>query len=172
VVSSTEETASVGQRVIFSGTRLSQVSSVSISGKSAVATCTDTSCSFTVPEGVSAGLQDLLLLGSHGVLTIQDGIRIDLTISSGSSLVASWTKKLDDSSAKIYAKNVVGAGKVQFMLNGKEIAWVNATSAADSKLRSANGAAYLVRTVEFAAGKNVLEVYVDGVRTTRTAYTK
>jgi hypothetical protein len=85
---------------------------------------------------------------------------------------SSWTKKLDDNSAKIYAKNVVGEGKVQFFLNGKEIAWVRATSAADSKLRTANGSSYLVRTVEFAAGKNVLEVYVDGVRTTRTAYTK
>jgi hypothetical protein len=84
----------------------------------------------------------------------------------------SWTKNLNDGTVKIYAKNIVGAGKVQFFLNGKEIAWVNASSAADSKLRTANGASYLVRTVEFAAGKNVLEVYVDGVRATRTAYTK
>ena len=83
-----------------------------------------------------------------------------------------WTKKLDDNSAKIYAKNVVGAGKVQFMLNGKEIAWVYATSAADSKLREANGSFYLVRTVDLVEGqKNVLEIYLDGVRQTRTAYT-
>ena len=31
---------------------------------------------------------------------------------------------------------------------------------------------YLVRTVDLVEGqKNVLEIYVDGVRTTRTAYT-
>ena len=172
IVSSSPVVASVGEQVVFSGERLSQVSSVSISGKSASATCTATSCSFTVPEGVSAGLQDLVLLGSHGVLTIQDGIRVEQVVAAEETAVIGWTKKLDDNSAKIYAKNVVGAGKVQFMLNGEEIAWVRAASAADSKLRSANGAAYLVRTVEFAAGKNVLEVYVDGVRTTRTAYTK
>jgi len=65
-----------------------------------------------------------------------------------------------------------GAGKVQFMFNGKEIAWVRATSAADPKLRTANGASYLVRTIDLVEGqKNVLEISVDGVRTTRTAYT-
>jgi hypothetical protein len=95
-----------------------------------------------------------------------------VVIGSSAALATTWTKKIDGDSAKIYAKNIVGAGKVQFFLNGKEIAWVNASSSADSKLRTANGASYLVRTVEFAAGKNVLEVYVDGVRTTRTAYTK
>jgi hypothetical protein len=95
-----------------------------------------------------------------------------IVVGANAGAVSTWTSKIDADSAKIYAKNIVGAGKVQFFLNGKEIAWVRATSAADSKLRTANGASYLVRTVEFAAGKNVLEVYVDGVRTTRTAYTK
>jgi len=89
----------------------------------------------------------------------------------GSGAVASWTKNLNDGTVKMYAKNIVGAGKVQFMLNGKEIAWVNATSAADSKLRTANGASYLVRTVDLVEGqKNVLEIYVDGVRSARSAY--
>jgi hypothetical protein len=103
-------------------------------------------------------------------ITVQKSIVIGTAGNAGD--YSSWTKKLDDNSAKIYAKNVVGAGKVQFFLNGREIAWVRATSASDAKLLSANGANYMVRTVTFAAGKNVLEVYVDGVRTTRTAYTK
>ena len=90
-----------------------------------------------------------------------------------------WTKLLRDGiatgtamgTAKIYAKNIVGAGKIQFMLNGEEIAWVRAVSAADPKLRTANGAHYLVRTVDLVEGqKNVLEVYLDGVRIMRTAY--
>ena len=101
---------------------------------------------------------------------------LDLVVAKsivvGASAVSSWTKNLNDGTVKMYAKNIVGAGKVQFMLNGEEIAWVRATSAADSKLRSANGASYLVRTVDLVEGqKNVLEIYVDGVRTTRTAYT-
>jgi len=86
----------------------------------------------------------------------------------------SWTSNQNDGTVKMYAKNVVGAGKVQFMLNGVEIAWVRAASTADSKLRlaGAEGAAYLVRTVDLVEGqKNILEIYVDGVRTTRTAYT-
>ena len=109
-----------------------------------------------------------------GVTTADADLTVSksIAIGTGADLVSSWTKKLDAGSAKIYAKNIVGAGKVQFMLNGEEIAWVRATSAADSKLRTANGASYLVRTVDLVKGqKNVLEVYVDGVRTTRTAYT-
>ena len=84
---------------------------------------------------------------------------------------AYWPKKLTDSSVKLYAKNIVGAGKVQFFLNGKEVAWVRAADANDPKLRTANGFQYLVRTVTLKAGmKNVLEIYVDGERVRRAAY--
>ena len=84
---------------------------------------------------------------------------------------AYWPKKLSDSSVKLYAKNIVGAGKVQFFLNGKEVAWVRAADANDPKLRTANGFQYLVRTVTLKAGmKNVLEIYVDGERVRRAAY--
>ena len=98
-------------------------------------------------------------------------VTVTKTITIGSAAVSSWTKNLNDGTVKMYAKNIVGAGKVQFMLNGEEIAWVRATSAADSKLRTANGASYLVRTVDLVEGqKNVLEIWVDGVRTARSAY--
>lgn len=134
---------------------------------------------------VEGKLQFGVLLGTNdsgtatvtvSVYTGDDKITVQKTVVIGTAGntgdYSSWTKKLDDNSAKIYAKNVVGEGKVQFMLNGEEIAWVRAVDATDPKLRTANGSSYLVRTVEFAAGKNVLEVYLDGVRTTRTAYTK
>ena len=84
-----------------------------------------------------------------------------------------WTKNLNDGTVKMYAKNIVGAGKVQFMLNGQEVAWVQAADTADPKLllAGAEGSAYLVRTVDLVEGqKNVLEIYLDGVRITRTAY--
>ncbi len=83
-----------------------------------------------------------------------------------------WTKLQTDGTAKMYAKNIVGAGKVQFFHNGNEIAWVRAADALNPKLRAANGAFYLVRTVELVDGKNVLEVYIDGERVRRTAYSK
>jgi hypothetical protein len=85
---------------------------------------------------------------------------------------AYWPKKLSDNSIKLYAKNIVGVGKVQFFLNGKEIAWVRAVDETDPKLRKANGFNYLVRTVNLKAGmKNAVEIYVDGERVRRAAYT-
>ena len=93
------------------------------------------------------------------------------TVEVEQATPAYWPKKLTDSSVKLYAKNIVGAGKVQFFLNGKEVAWVRAADANDPKLRTANGFQYLVRTVTLKAGmKNALEIYVDGIRVRRAAY--
>lgn len=129
-----------------------------------------------VPAGLDPEASaDIKVSSGYGTLTVQGAV----TIFSGqcSSAAASgaetktWTKNQNDGTVKMYAKNVVGAGKIQFMVNGKEIAWVRASSAADSKLRTANDAYYLVRTVYLVAGqKNILEIYIDGVRTSRTAY--
>ena len=136
---------------------------------------------------VDGALQFGVLLGTNdsgtatvtvSVYTLLDKITVQKTIVIGTAgnvgALASWTSNQNDGTVKMYAKNVVGAGKVQFMVNGVEIAWVRAASTSDSKLRlaGAEGAAYLVRTVDLVEGqKNVLEIYVDGVRTTRTAYT-
>ena len=82
-----------------------------------------------------------------------------------------WTKRLSDGTAKIYASNIVGQGKVQFFVNGKEVAWVRAVDGNDPKLRQANGSSYLVRTVELAeSGKTRLEVKVNGKRVRFTTY--
>jgi hypothetical protein len=90
----------------------------------------------------------------------------------GSETPAFWPKKLTDRSIKLYAKNIVGAGKVQFFLNGKEIAWVRAIDESDPKLREANGFYYLVRTVNLRPGmKNVVEIFANGERVRRAAYT-
>lgn len=83
-----------------------------------------------------------------------------------------WTKRLSSSQAKLYAKDIVGAGKVRFVLNGKEIAWVNAQDATDRKLRLAGGSNYLVRTVNLSSGKNVLEIYIAGERLRRVIYSR
>jgi hypothetical protein len=74
--------------------------------------------------------------------------------------------------AKLYAKNIIGKGKVSLRLNGKEIAWANAKDASDRKLRIVGEDNYLVRTVNLGKGKNVLEVFVNGKRTTRTVYSR
>jgi hypothetical protein len=93
-----------------------------------------------------------------------------------------WSVRMRDASgnltnqAKMYAKNPIGEGKVQFYLNGREIAWIRAVDETDPKLRLVTegpmaGIGYLVRTVNLVGGKNALEIYVDGERLRRTAYT-
>ena len=99
-------------------------------------------------------------------------VKYGSTTQETSSIAAYWPKRLDNSSAKLYAKNIVGAGKVQFFLNGREIAWIRALDINDKKLRVQNNSAYLVRTLKLNQGKNVLEIYVDGERVRRTIYTK
>jgi hypothetical protein len=151
---------------------MGQVSSVSIAGISSPATCSETSCTFIVPLGAPAGLQDLLLLGGHGVLTIQDGIRINPGAALSSAGFRVSTRDLGDGSVKVYARGVVGVGKVQFFVNGREVAWVRAADSSDPKLRTPSagpmaGVSYLVRTVPLVAGKNAFEVHVDGQRVLR-----
>ena len=131
-----------------------------------------TSIITTIPGGIAAGEYSLYIIYAGGTqlhlwpFTMQAPITPVI-----SDELKAWTKNLNDGTAKIYAKNIVGAGKIRFMLNGEEIAWVRAVSAADPKLRTANGAHYLVRTVDLVEGqKNILEVYLDGVRIKRTAY--
>jgi len=92
--------------------------------------------------------------------------------------LATWAKRMvGNTQAKLYAKDVIGEGKVSFRVNGKEIAWVRAVDETDPKLRLVTtgpmaGANYLVRTVNLKKGKNVLEIFVDGKRLTRTAYSR
>jgi hypothetical protein len=55
------------------------------------------------------------------------------------------------------------------MLNGKEVAWVRAGSTADPKLRGGK----LIRNLQLVPGqKNAIEIFVNGERVKRTAYTQ
>ena len=81
-----------------------------------------------------------------------------------SDVPAFFTKKVSQNQIKIYAKDIVGIGKVQFMVNEREIAWVRAESASDPKLRIENSFPYLVRTVTLSPGKNSIEIRVEGGR--------
>ena len=104
-------------------------------------------------------------------------ISVDLDISFVSSPGVQsessfWTKQISPTEINLYAKNVVGEGKIQFFHNGNEVAWVDAIDASDEKLRVVESgpmtrANYLVRTRELVGGKNVFEIYVDGERVVR-----
>ena len=84
-----------------------------------------------------------------------------------------WTRAMADGTIKMYARDVIGAGKVTLRVNGREIAWVRAVDAADPKLNvgPAGQKDGLVRTITLAPGKNALEIFVDGTRIWRAAYT-
>jgi hypothetical protein len=164
--------AVIGSRVTLTGVSLATISLIEIAGVTVGGlVVSDTQVSFTVPKA-PPGLQNLKVTSGFGQLIVQGA----LVVRAAAVIASSWTKKLATSSVKLYAKNIIGAGKVRFVLNGKEIAWVRALDASDSKLGLITegpmaGANYLVRTVNLVRGqKNVLEVYVDGVLTTRTAY--
>ena len=170
----------IGQSVTLFGERLDLVASVTIDSiEASITSQSSSSLTIVIPKLLQPGLKDLVIRSSLGALTVQGAFNVLAEVdasenapeSASAISVRGSTKKLTDSKAKIYAKDLVGAGKVQIFFNGKEIAWVRATSETDSKLRTANGAHYLVRTVELIKGrKNVLEVYVDGIRVKRVAY--
>lgn len=153
-----------GEQVTLLGTNM-KVDTVTIGGQPAkIIANSATSLTLEIPETLEGGRYDVHYTFDGGDVTRQLGATvIDHSV---------WTKRLSDSQAKLYAKNIAGAGKVQLMLNGKEVAWVNAIDANDPKLRKANGDHYLVRTVNLKPGKNVLEIWVDGVRERRTVYTR
>ena len=160
-----------GDELLVSGSNLESVSSVSIAGLSATVEVVDGAILFTIPAGLEAGVYDLRVVSGFGVLLVQDALSVSASAAVVNSFPTAWTKKISDSEVKVYAKNLVGAGKVQFFLNSKEIAWVRAESDSDPKLRLANGSGYLVRTLLLVAGeKNVIEIHVDGERVRRNAY--
>ena len=158
--------------ITITGVRLSGVTASFQDKPVTVLENTATKLVLAFPAGLTPGNNvDLVINSSSGTLTHQDAFDIPARTCVDDSSTGTWTKNLGSGEVQMNAKNIVGAGKVQFVLNGQEIAWVRATSAADSKLRIANGASYLVRTVDLVEGqKNVLEIYVDGVRAWRAAY--
>lgn len=170
-------TVSAGDELRLSGQRLNTVVGITIDGFVAeISSQTHTSLTILIPAGMEPGVKSLDIASSFGTVTMEDMLRL-LEPSptepeiSNSSDTKGWTKQITDSQVKVYAKDIIGAGKVQFMLNGEEIAWVNADSEQDSKLRFVNGSNYLVRTVNLVEGqKNAIEVYLNGERIRRSAY--
>jgi hypothetical protein len=166
IVNSRTMPVATGQRITLNGSNLSELSSATISGKDVnLKVLSPTSVEITIPEGLAAGEYDLVISSSYGLLTVQSAI----TVGRGSAAAArASTKLMPNGVVKVWFFEPVKAGKVQIFFNGKEIAWVNATSSLDAKL--SNG--YLVRTLNLKEGKNVVEVYVDGERVRRVAHTK
>ena len=152
-----------GSKLTLLGSNLAGISSLQIAGIEVEFEITGDEITFVVPRGLAAGVYDLVIVSDSGKLTIQGAIRV----SGAAGDLRASTRMIDHGSLKVWVFDAAGAGKVQIMLNGREVAWVNAESADDPKLRDG----YLVRTLTLAAGKNVIEVYVDGKRVERRVAT-
>ena len=77
---------------------------------------------------------------------------------------AFYARQISATELKIYAKDIVGIGKVSIRFNGREVGWVRASSASDRKLRIIDGTAYLVRSVKLRQGVNKVDVFVNDQR--------
>jgi hypothetical protein len=167
VVTNDPQTATSGGTVTYTGSDLDDVTSATIAGQSAtIVSKSPSTLTLRVPTGLAQGMHDVdLHYSTTEVLTLQNGLIIENPIKV-------WTQLQTDNTVKMYAKNIIGEGKIQFFHNGNEIAWVRASNALNPKLREANGSHYLVRTRELVAGKNAFEIYQDGTRIWRAAYSR
>ena len=145
----------------------------SVQGKSVtVLENTDTKLVLAFPAGLTPGNNvDLVINSSSGTLTHQDAFDIPADTCTAVLSKGRWTQlQSDGKTVKIYAKDPIGDGKIQFFVDGKEIAWVNAIDEADPKLSFASSYPYLVRSVALHEGKNRFEIKLDGVRVWRATY--
>jgi len=85
--------------------------------------------------------------------------------------ISSKIAKVNNTSAKMYAYNVLNAGVVEFFHNGKRVARFDITDATDPRALAGSDGPYVVRTVNFVRGKNTLELKLNGVSVKKHTYT-
>ena len=162
-------TVTKGMKLRLEGSNLTGVTKATIDGKDAKAKVNAAGeLEIVVPADLAHGTYDLIVTSSSGELTVQDAVRVGPTATLLPGDTKPSTKLKDDDTVKVHVFNVVGAGKVQIMLNGEEVAWINTNDPDDAKLLND----YLVRTLQLVDGKNIIEIFVNGERIDRKAYTK
>lgn len=159
------------QEIKLVGIRLSSVSKAEVDGKEfEVVSASEKELVLKSPDTLNPGGFDLVIFSDSGKLSVLDAFEVESAVVSTGDEFSAWTKKIQTGQIKMYAKNVVSAGKVQFFVDGEEIAWINAADTSDPKISLASGSPYLVRTVDLKPGKNRLEIRLDGVRVWRATY--
>ena len=123
------------------------------------------------PFEMPNGIYDVDLMSSYGKLTLQDAFEMRRVATNSSDTFKFWTSiNGEKDTVRIYAKDIIGMGKVQFFVDGQEIAWIRPIDKSDPKLRMVGDMDYLARTVELHDGKNRFEIKLDGVRVWRATY--
>ena len=79
--------------------------------------------------------------------------------------------KRSNTTAKMYAFDILNAGKVDFRHNGRVIASIDLVDEGDPRALADGNRPYFVRTVNFVRGKNTLEVVVNGKVLKKHTYT-
>lgn len=162
---------SLGGGVTLTGQKLT-ISSATVDGQQIrIDQNTSTALVLAIPA-LNPGSYDLIITWSGGKLTVQDALIVIAVEDALAGINASnfITRHIGNNQVKVYAKDIVSLGKIQFLVNGKEIAWIRAESETDPKLRFANNSHYLVRTVDLAPGKNRIEIRVNGLRAKFATY--
>ncbi len=169
--------AAPNTQVTLTGTNLATVTRIEIDGISMpITNPTATRLTFTLPAALTPGLKDIKIFSSFGTLTVQSILRVLGENTAETTQPRAWTKAQPDGlSIKVYARNIIGKGKIQFFVDGRELAWVRATDPTDPKLRiqpdgPMAGTDYLVRTISLSPGKNRIEITLDGVRIWQATY--
>lgn len=156
----------------ITGIRLSEAK-LSVQGKAlTILENTDRKVVFSFPEGLTPEKKaNLIVETGFGRLTFQGAFDIAPGVCSQSLSKGRWTQiQPDGKTVKMYAKDPVGDGKIQFFVDGKELAWVNAVDESDPKLSVASGYPYLVGSVDLKPGKNLVGIRPDGVRIWRAIH--
>lgn len=145
-----------GSTLTMSGQQLSQVSQIAI-GDSVISasemTVTDTQLSFVVPAAAPLGQQPLVLVGSFGSLSYQNGVEVL------AETVRFEVRRQANGDLKLYAFGILNQGKIQFMVDGQELAWVRATTNQNAGVRTivttSGSEHYLVRTLKNPNSKSI-----------------
>jgi hypothetical protein len=157
-----------GEEVVIKGSRLEQIDRVTLGStvvEAADLTKSADELSFIVPLETETGQQSINFSGSFGSLSLQGGISVTAAESFGAQALRFEIRELANGDVKLYAFGVVNRGKVQFMVDGQELAWVRASNNLDPKLRSISSPSgvdhYLVRTIR-NPGDQSIEFHLNG----------
>jgi hypothetical protein len=168
-----ERVSSLGGEVTYQGRKLQSVNEVVVSDVSmTIIAQSDDEITIEI-SALEPGNYSVELISGNGRITVLDALTVYLEINTSTEAPNFVTKRISDTEVKVYAKNAVGIGKVQFIVNGQEIAWVRTTDPQHSKLRTVmlNGeeVSYLVRTV-IVDQKVRIEIRLNGDREKAATY--
>lgn len=181
-----------GGDLVMRGPNAGLIESAEIDGRKAPVTPQDEeTVIIKIPEETEPGVKDIIVEGPFGKLTIQDGVRIaepnPVEVANDAEVpgftttkpadcrptdtaFSAWTQDQGDGTVLFFAKNVVGAGLVEFEQNGRVLKSLIATSEDNPNIRWGNCSPYFLHSFERENLKNGLEVYLDDVRWWRAAY--